>query len=233
MLKFAIIEDLETTNDEFKSFLKRIWPDSEIFQYMTFDSAIEGIGLHDFDLIVSDIELGGGTDRYGGFKIAKALDSQRTPFLVVSGTAQPEMQREIFRALDAWDYLQKPVSEADFATQARRAVAFRLAQQNSGSDWKIEISAGDLVIDTSQREMVKWNGKRVNLSMTQIRLLQLLVATVNETVPYDKFFEQIDSGRNKENLRVHIREIRHAFEDIDLNFKHIKTKYMIGYYWSA
>jgi two-component system OmpR family response regulator len=233
MLKFAVIEDIALTNDEFKTFLERIWPDCQVSQYLTFESAINGIRSTDFDLIISDIDLGEGTDRFGGVKIAKALDSQRTPFLVVSGSPQPELQREIFRALDAWDYLQKPVTEADFATQARRAIAFRSAQQGNHIAQGVPHDIAGLNIDLSAREMVKWNGRRVVLSMTQIRLLQVMTDDPGVPIPYTEFYQHIDSGRNKQNLRVHIKQMRQAFVDVDPNFDRIETKHMIGYFWKV
>lgn len=230
MLRIAVIEDHQATNDEFKAFLIELWPDCKVEQYLTFDQAIAGVRSIDFDLIVSDIDLGAGTDRYGGIKIAKALDSQRTPFLVVSGSPQPELQRDIFRALDAWDYLQKPVTAADFAIQARRAIAFRLAQQRI-NDPEVRGLAPDLVIDLADREMVRWKGQRVVLSMTQIRLVQKMIESIDQVVPYAAFFADIESGRNKENLRVHIAGIRDAFKDVDPGFKKIATTTMIGYSW--
>jgi DNA-binding response OmpR family regulator len=233
MLKFAVIEDIALTNDEFRTFLQRIWPDCQVSQYLTFDTAINGIRSIDFDLIISDIDLGEGTDRFGGIKIAKALDSQRTPFLVVSGSPQPELQREIFRALDAWDYLQKPVTEADFATQAKRAIAFRLAQQGNSGTQGTSNDVEGLSIDLSAREMVRWNGRRVVLSMTQIRLLQVMIAKPGVAIPYSEFYQHIDSGRNKQNLRVHIKQMRQAFVDTDPCFDKIETKHMIGYFWKV
>lgn len=230
MLRIAIIEDHPATNDEFRAFLMDLWPDCKVEQYLTFDQAIAGVTSIDFDLIVSDIDLGEGTDRYGGIKIARALDSQRTPFLVVSGSPQPEIHRDIFRALDAWDYLQKPVTAADFAIQARRAIAFRLAQTKN-NEQVIRPGVPDLVIDLTAREMVKWKGGRVVLSMTQIRLIQKMIENINQVVPYAAFFDDIESGRNKENLRVHIAGIREAFKDVDLTFKKIVTTTMIGYSW--
>jgi two-component system response regulator ChvI len=230
MLRIAVIEDHQATNDEFKAFLIELWPDCKVEQYLTFAQAITGVKSIDFDLIVSDIDLGDGTDRYGGIKIAKALDSQRTPFLVVSGSPQPELQRDIFRALDAWDYLQKPVTSGDFALQARRAIAFRLAQTRN-SEPEVRVGVQDLAIDLADRAMVRWKGRRVILSMTQIRLVQKMIENLNQVVPYADFFGDIESGRNKENLRVHIAGIRDAFKDVDPSFKRISTTTMIGYSW--
>jgi two-component system response regulator ChvI len=234
MLKIAVIEDNSSTNDEFKGYLEIIWPECQVFQYFDFESALAGIKAMDFDLIVSDIELGDGTDKYGGVKIAKALDSHRTPFLIVSGSPQPELQREIFRALDAWDYLQKPVNAADFEIQAKRAIAFRQAQVGMSSS-EVPRSSNEenseLEINFSAREKIKWRGKRISLSMTRILLLQELYKKKNETVPYKALFAHIETGTNKENLRVHIAGIKEAFKDVDPDFNKIKVTSMLGYIW--
>jgi len=232
MYKIAVIEDHRATNDEFKSFLLDIWSDCHVEQYFTCESAILGIKSIDFDLIVSDIDLGEGTDRFGGIKIARALDSQRTPFLVVSGSPQPELQRGIFEALDAWDYLQKPVTAADFARQAKRAIAFRTAQTKNVTQAELlPQGVPELEIDLSSREMVKWKGERVVLSMTQIRIVQKMIEHLNQVVNYESFFTDIETGRNKENLRVHVAAIREAFKAVDSHFDKIGTKTMIGYFW--
>ncbi|MQR02791.1 response regulator transcription factor [Glaciimonas soli] len=237
MYRFAIIEDLTPTNDEFKGFLLKSRPDCSVKQFFSFDTAIVAIKNEEFDLIVSDIDLGADTDKMGGVKIAKALDSQKTPLLIVSGSPQPEIQREVFRALDAWDYLQKPITEADFITQVKRAIAFRTVQaQKQDATVRSDgasIADADLVINYQSRNVVKWKNQRVNLSITQIRLVQEMVSSKNNTVSFAQLFEQIDTGRNKENLRVHIAAIRDAFKDVDSTFDRIKTTPMIGYFWRA
>ncbi|MCH8618141.1 response regulator [Undibacterium sp. TS12] len=232
MYKIAVIEDNCATNDKFKSFLLSIWQDCDVKQYLTVDTALEGLRTINFDLIVSDIDLGDGTDRYGGLKIIKALDSQRTPFLVVSGLPQPEIHRGIFAALDAWDYLQKPVTFTDFAKQVKRAIAFRNEQKEESLHGDL-LTQGvpDLEIDLSSREMVKWKKKRVTLSMTQIRILQKMIENLNQQVKYEHFFLDIETGRNKENLRVHVATIREAFKAVDPTFNKIRTITMIGYSW--
>lgn len=230
MLRFAVIEDLKHTNDQFKAFLEKAWPGCEVKQYLTFETAAAGIAEHDFDLIISDIDLGGG-DRLGGFKIAKYVNSDRTPFLIVSGSPQEGM-RDIFRALDAWDYLQKPVTEDDFVKQAKRAVTYRMSQIAGSEPAGISAAAGEISINTDEKDPVKWKGKRINITITQVYLLKLLVANVGRAVTFDELFKAIDTGHNRENLRVHIRDIRAEFKSVDPDFNRIATKYNIGYYWS-
>lgn len=235
MYRIAIVEDDMATSDMFSGYLENSWPDCLVDQFTNFESASDALARNDYDLVISDIDLGPGSDRFGGAKISKALHSKHTPLLIVSGLPQPELHRELFKALDAWDYLQKPVTESDFLNQVARAITFsqtrdrnlvtRSYSQNSTT------RDPNLCVDLHSRAKVIWKGERVNLSLTQIRIVETLVAQSNGPVAFGALFEQIDSGRNKENLRVHIGAIRREFKAVDPEFDSIHNIPMLGYMW--
>lgn len=235
MYRIAIVEDDKSTNDTFLTLLKNRWPDCRVDQFLNFESANDALTKYQYDLVISDIDLGPGTDKYGGAKIAKLLHVKQSPLLIISGLPQPELHREMFKALDAWDYLQKPVNESDFINQISRAITFSQAHErglsNSGSFQAPATPDPNLQIDLRSTTRVTWKGNRVNLSMTQIRLLQTLVEQTNQGVTFETLFDQIDSGRNKENLRVHIGSIRREFSAIDPEFNSLKNVPMLGYMW--
>lgn len=235
MYRIAIVEDDESTNNTFHALLKSRWSDCKIDQFFNFESANSALTKNQYDLVISDIDLGSGTDKYGGAKIAKILHVKQAPLLVVSGLPQPDLHREMFKALDAWDYMQKPVNESDFINQVSRAITFSQAQErgssNSGRFQAPATPDPNLQIDLRSTTRVTWKGIRVNLSMTQIRLLQTLVEQANQAVTFETLFDQIDSGRNKENLRVHIGAIRREFSVIDPEFNSLKNVPMLGYLW--
>lgn len=234
MYRIAVVEDDRPTNDTFKGYVQKVWPDCVVEQYFDVESAQRGLAAGSFDLVICDIDLGAGSDKYGGIKISKALDSTRTPLLVISGLPQPELHRDICRALDAWDYLQKPVTETDFRNQVVRAVTYRQAvvQRDDATAVVHFDQDPDIAIDLHSRVKVRWKGRAVNLSLTQVRLLELLVRNANKPVAYAALFEQIDSGRNKENLRVHIAAIRTALKDADPDFDdRLHNTPMLGYLW--
>jgi len=235
MYRIAIVEDDKSTNDTFLALLKNHWPDCKVDQFLNFESANDALTKNHYDLVISDIDLGPGTDKYGGLKIAKSLHVKQSPLLIVSGLPQPELHREMFKALDAWDYLQKPVNESDFINQVSRAITFSQAKgqgpSNTGSFQTPTTPDPNLQIDLRSTTRVIWKGNRVNLSMTQIRLLQTLVEHANQGVTFEALFDQIDSGRNKENLRVHIGSIRREFSASDPEFNSVKNVPMLGYMW--
>ena len=67
--------------------------------------------------------------------------------------------------------------------------------------------------------------------MTKTRIVSVLAENINKDMGYDKLFEVIDSGTNKENLRVHIQTIRAAFREVDPEFDRIRNVPMVGYTW--
>jgi DNA-binding response OmpR family regulator len=236
MYTFAVIEDDESTNDMLKGYLQNLWADCVIQQIYTTEAALKAIAATDFDVVVSDIDMGRGSDMYGGLKVAKALDAVKCPLLIVSGSPHPDMNREIFRALDAWDYLQKPVSEVDFARQIKRGIAFRHAQLDSRASPNKSNNGHtrdpDLIIDPGSRKCtIQWKGQTIRLTLTQISLLELLVEAYDQVVSYDRLMEEILTGKNKENLRMHMSKIRKAFESVDPDFACLTSSLMNGYRW--
>jgi two-component system, OmpR family, response regulator ChvI len=223
MYRIAIVEDDSVVSDEFKAWLLEKWPTSKIQQYMDFGSAEKALKTSTFDLVISDIDLGTPGDRYDGVRIARMLKSTDTPVLVVSGAPEPEIHRGVFMALDAWDYMQKPVSGMDFLNQARKALEWRASQHppSPSSDPHLQIEG----------TRVTWKGKKVNLSMTRFRLVSKLASKVDQIATYDELFDCLTSGRNKENLRVHIQNIRDAFSDVDPEFDRIANAPIAGYSW--
>ena len=228
MYSIAIIEDDLPTSNTFKGYLEKKFI-CEVHQYTDFASAKEALEKRTFDLVISDNDLGPGSDKFGGVKIAKAINKE-TPLLVVSGLPQPEMHRDIFKALDAWDYLQKPVTEDDFINQVNRALTFRKGSSKGSAGPQVATDP-DLVIDRSGQSVVTWKGDRLVLSMTQILILETLVSRINQDVPYEDFFVHIRSGKNKENLREYIKGIRGTIKDVDPTFARIKNTTLFGYSW--
>lgn len=241
MYQIAVIEDDEEVNNMFATMLRDILPGCDVRQFFDFGTASNAIWDHasTFDLVVSDVDLGPGTDRFGGLKIARALDTKKIPLLIVSGAPEFEFQRGMFRAMDAWDYLQKPVAAADFETQVRRAMAFRdtlKGEPLGGAKKESEIrfpSVPDLIINRRARTPVTWKGTKVHMSMSSIDIVEELANKADTAVSFVVLFEYLASGKNKENLRVKISGIREAFREVDTDFDCIAPVPMTGYLWRS
>ena len=234
MHRIAVIDDHEPVNNMLVELLHEVLPGCMVDQFYESETALKAIDESDYDLVVSDVDLGPGSDKYGGVKIAKALDTKRIPLLVISGSPEYAVQQAVFRALDAWDYLQKPIAEADFSVQVRRAIAFRqtaTSSQTAGPISGVFPLVPELVIRRGERKPVQWRTKNLSLSMSQIDIVEHLASRAGQVVSFDDLYKFIASGKNRENLRVKISEIRAEFKSEDDGFDRIKGVPLAGYVW--
>jgi DNA-binding response OmpR family regulator len=233
MAQIAVIDDDPEVVQLLTGWLKEIVPGDHVSPLLDLESALSAISNTDFDLVVADVDLGPGADKFGGVKIARALDTRRIPLLVVSGSPEYEVQHGVFKALDAWDYLQKPISRVDFELQVRRAIAFRRGASdpaNFAIDGEFHL-VPDLKITRKTRSPVQWKAKTVRLSMSQIEVVETLAKNAGQTVKHAVLYEAIASGKNIENLRVKISAIRDEFRAVDPQFDRIKAIQFVGYQW--
>lgn len=230
MQQIAVIDDDPEVIDLLTKWLNDIIPDCQVTPFSELEPALAGIAATDFDLVVSDVDLGSGSDKFGGVKIAKALDTRRSPLLVISGYT---VQEGVFRALGAWDYLQKPISEGDFKTEVKRALMYRrgltdTATQAAEGEFPL---VPELKINRRTREPVQWKGQRIHLSMSKIDIVETLAKRAGTAVNHKELFEFIASGKNVRNLRVKVSEIRDEFKTVDEDFDRIQPVVMNGYLW--
>jgi DNA-binding response OmpR family regulator len=232
MTRIAVIDDHPEVIRLLSDWLEQLLGDVQIHPCQTLSAALEAISKQAFDLVVADVDLGEGAERFGGVRIARALDTKQTPLLVVSGSTDVELQAGIFNALDAWDYLQKPVSRPDFEREVQRAIGFRrgMAAPVISSEGSFPL-VPDLKITRRSGRPMEWKGKVVRMPMSKIDIVETLARNAGQVVAHSTLIDCIATGRNKENLRVKISEIRDAFEVEDGNFDRIETVPFKGYKW--
>ena len=226
MLKIAIIEDDRPTSSQLRQWVEKAVPGARIDQWFSRQQAEDAVKEIEYDLITLDIEL--GAERNAGVGIIKeATRARPVPVLVVTGMPA-DLYRGVMKELDAWDYLQKPVGEHDFI-QTLLHIHKLSSRQTKAS------SAGELHIDPLTQAKPTWKGERLNLSATQQRLLNAIYErrhADDPTVPYDELFEFVVSGKNNDNIKRQIRQIRVAFEEIEhTKFEGIVAEPMKGYRW--
>lgn len=225
MLKVAVIEDDKPTSDQFRRWIEKVRPDARVFQWFTREDAERAVSDTRYDVIVLDIEL--GSERNAGVAVLHAATADKratTPVLVVSGMPA-DLYRGVMRALRAWDYLQKPIEQHEFV-DAFLHILRRIAEQRPLTE--------ELKLDPLKRTEPLWNEKRLNISGGDIRLLNALYERRYEpdpTVRHEELFDLVKSGRNVENVRRHISDIKKAFREIDPSFNCIETVPLIGYRW--
>ena len=231
MKKIAIIEDDIDVNNRFCEWIKEAKPEYQIDQYLNLESAENGVNKNDYDLIVLDIKL--SHDNNAGIGLINTVNVNKPcPVLVVSGLT-PGIYRPIMRKLNAWDYLEKPVEKEFFLTLVMDAIKVGSADhkqpRNKQNDCKLPDP--DLQIDPLRQVQASWKGRRLNLSMTDQRIVHYIVTNADKLVTFKELFQQVPFGRNQTNIRSHIHVIRDAFRDVDEDFDRLHNVPMAGYIW--
>ena len=180
------------------------------------------------DLVVLDIIM----PRMDGLELCRKLRAMSEKLPIVFLTSRDEeLDRVLGLELGADDYLCKPFSMRELI--ARVKVLFRrtsLAEKPSTpSDAPLRL--GRLELDL-QRYTVKWDGKAVDLTVTEFMMLHALVRhpghvktrrqLTKEGYPYDAYVSErtVDS---------HIKRLRRKFEQVDPAFDAIETVHGLGY----
>lgn len=97
----------------------------------------------------------------------------------------------------------------------------------------------DLRFDISR---AMWAGQKIDLTLTEFRILALLVEKAGQDVGYREIYDLVHgkdfiAGHGAEgyraNVRTFIKRIRKKFRDRDSDFDHIQNYAGFGYRWTA
>ncbi len=125
------------------------------------------------------------------------------------------------------DYIAKPFS-TELLNQRIMAV-LRRTGQNTGNDL---FQYKDMSVDFKKMQ-VYINNCLVKLSVTEYKLLELLIKNMGQVLTRETIIERIwDCDENfidSNTLNVHIRRLRQKLEPDDKNPQYIRTVFGIGY----
>ncbi len=162
-----------------------------------------------------------------------------TPIIMLSAVNE---QSKIVKGLDlgADDYLVKPILPEALVARIE-AVLRRVyrGQQNNGAisaeqikPFKRPIIAYDNVLVDIDKYEVTVDGKRVNLSPTEFRLLSALSRFKGRVLPHKYLISEIRNNGEAfriTTLRFYIKQLRHKLGDDPKDPRVIKTEWGIGY----
>jgi len=154
-----------------------------------------------FDAIVLDVML----PKLNGVDVARQLRSreQETPVLMLSAR---DTLSDVVRGLDAGadDYLTKPFSFQELL--ARLRALLRRQQFHKKNVLELE----DLILDVGSFRVFR-AGEEIHLSMTEYRLLELLVRNANRIVTRQEILSSVwrnESEASDNNLDAFVRLLR-------------------------
>jgi DNA-binding response OmpR family regulator len=175
----------------------------------------------DFDVILLDVMLPG----MNGLDVAKELRLRREQVPVLMLTAR-DAASDIVRGLDAGadDYMTKPFSFEELLARVR-ALGRRRAERPRNV-----LEVEDVVLDATTYRTFR-GGREIHLSLTEFRLLELLVRNRGVVVSRHAILETLWGGRRdigENTIDAFIRLLRKKL-DGDAQTKLIQTHRGFGY----
>ena len=227
MSKILLLEDDISLVDGLQYSLKKNGFEAEIVRTVSEAiNSIENIGK--YDLLILDVTLPDGT----GFDVCEAVRRQGQQVPIIFLTASDE-EVNIIRGLDSGgdDYITKPFRLGELCSRIR-ALLRRAGVSNANNATVIE--CGDITVDLlGSRALL--NGKNLELTNAEYRLLCLLIRNVNRIVTREIILSELwdEAGNFVDNntLSVYVRRLREKVEADPSHPSHLITVRGFGYQW--
>ena len=227
MSKILLLEDDICLVDGLKYSLKKNGFETEIVR--TVSEALNSIGnIGKYDLLILDVTLPDGT----GFDVCEAVRRQGQQVPIIFLTASDE-EVNIIRGLDSGgdDYITKPFRLGELCSRIR-ALLRRAGVSNADNTTVIE--CGDITVDLLGSRVLL-NGKNLELTNAEYRLLCLLIRNVNRIVMREIILSELwdEAGNFVDNntLSVYVRRLREKVEADPSHPRHLITVRGFGYQW--
>ncbi len=198
----------------------------DVQQFSTCQAVRSALFLKSPDLILLDWNLPDGD----GLKLCQEIHQKISVPVLMITARDLEIDQVMCLEAGADDYISKPFSLA--VLKARITALLRRQKQLQKN--LSELCSGSIRLNT--KEMKAWkNNKKLDLSLTECRLLQFLLENKNQVLLKEQILSHvwdISGAFVEENtLMVNIRRLRTKIEDDPSHPSYIKTIHGMGYLW--
>lgn len=221
-MKLLIIEDDTALGRGIRLALQG--PESALVR--TLAEARAALAEEDFDLLILDVNLPDGS---GLDLLAQIRQTSQVPVILLTAN---DMETDIVTGLEsgADDYITKPFSLA--VLRARVNAQLR----RGGAEHSGVVELDGFVFDFQRMEFKK-DGRPVELSKTEQKLLYLLVqnrgATLSRGTLVDRLWTDGAEYVDENALSVTVKRLRGKLEDTPSKPQYLKTVYGVGYTWTV
>ncbi|KAF0222156.1 MAG: two-component system OmpR family response regulator [Rhodospirillaceae bacterium] len=191
--------------------------------------ALRGLTSQPVDLAVLDIKM----PRMDGMELLQRLRKQSAIPVIFLTSKDDEIDELLGLRMGADDYIKKPFSQK-LLIERIRALLRRLDANAEGGDAgaaNAAIVRGKLVLDPG-RHICTWNGKQVDLTVTEFLILKSLASRPGHVKNRDQLIDAAYGESiyvDDRTIDSHIKRLRKKFRDIDDDFAQIETLYGVGY----
>ena len=177
------------------------------------------------NLILLDLML----PEIDGYDVCKQIrrDNSISNMPIIMITAKgDELDKVLGLELGADDYITKPFAVRELVARVK-AVLRRTAIQQIDKSYNF----GNILVDFERHDVIK-SGKRVELTLKEFELLEILIKNKGRVMTRDFLLDKIwgyEYIGETRTVDVHIRHLRQKIEDDDKNPEFIDTIRGIGY----
>ena len=222
-MKILIIEDEKELSESIATYLKGEDYVCEIAA--DFNKALEKTELYDYDCILLDITLPGGS----GLEILRELKANNKMDGVLIISARNSLDDKVTGlTLGADDYLSKPFHLSELS--ARVAAIIRRKNFDGNDLLKFE----NISIDT-RAKLASVNNKTLDLTRKEYELLLYFVSNKNRVISKNAIAEHLwgdDMEGNNDFIYTHIKNLRKKLMEAG-DADYIKSVYGMGYKFSV
>ncbi|QUO38380.1 response regulator transcription factor [Dysosmobacter sp. Marseille-Q4140] len=225
MKRIFLLEDDKTLGRGIAMALTRA--EASVVCRPSLEKAREALEQERFDLLILDVNLPDGS----GLDLLRQVRAEGNAVPVILLTAN-DLELDEVTGLEAGadDYITKPFSLA--VLRARVNAQLRRGAPKASS----ALSAGPFAFDFDRMDFRR-DGRSVELSKTEQRLLRVLVENRGHAVPRAVLVDRVwtDGAEFVEEnaLSVTVKRLRSKLETDPANPEYLKTVYGIGYTWAV
>lgn len=201
----------------------------ETFEASDGDEAIKIFREYSPDFICLDIML----PKVSGYDVCRAIRRENAdiPIMFITARTQ-EIDRVIGLELGADDYVVKPFGVNEVISRIRAITRRCYRQKTSFVDGKEEVFEIERFIIYPSELVARSDEKEVELSLREVKILQLLQQEEGKIVTRDFMFDTcwgMNYLPNSRTLDQQISKLRKKIEDDPKNPKIIETVHGVGY----
>lgn len=223
-MKALIVEDEALLQEEIKSYLTERGLNSDAVS--TFDEGEDKISLYDYDIVILDITLPGGS----GIELLRMLKDKHSNAGIIIVSARDSVTDKI-KGLDlgADDYITKPF----YMEELNARVNAILRRRSFGGNSIIQID--DLEIDTAAKTVFH-EGTEISLTKKEFELLLYFIVNKNRVVSKQSILAHLwgdhyEINESVDTIYVHTMNLRKKLVS-HTGLDYIKTVYGMGYKWT-
>jgi len=231
-MKIALVEDNLNLSESLTLALKHEGYD--VSPYENGLKALQGVTRNPVDIAIVDIKMP-VMDGYEFLEKIRNLEKtgkkKHMPIIFLTSKSDPSDEL-IGLKMGAEDYIKKPFDQRVLLERIKKIGKMLDAPKNTKEEtMSIKTNEGELMLNTSRHSCV-WKGSKVDLTVTEFRLLIALVRHPGHIKNRDQL---IDSARGEDihveerTIDSHVKRIRRKFKKVDSKFSRIKTLYGVGY----